>query len=199
MNTYEKKYKEALERAKKLYEQGTITESLSFVFPELAESEDERIRIGLINGFKECLKNSQYPKNAQKYWHNIKIEDILAWLEKQGEQPSVIIWYDASLRPQEMEELLVEWDSEDATWHEIAFYHADTKTFWDGERQVENVTRWCYIDDIIEQSPKPKWSEEDEHHWMMCLGCVEECATQEREDFSKTTDWLKSLKQRMGV
>lgn len=32
---YEKAYKEALERARRLYEQGTITESLSYVFPEL--------------------------------------------------------------------------------------------------------------------------------------------------------------------
>lgn len=42
-----------------------------------------------------------------------------------------------------------------------------------------------------------KWSEEEEHHWMMCLECVEECATQEREDFSKTISWLKQLKQRL--
>ncbi|MBO7079103.1 MAG: hypothetical protein J6W64_04775 [Bacilli bacterium] len=73
------------------------------------------------------------------------------WLKKQGEQPSAIRWYDVSLIPQEMEELLVEWDSEDAKWHEIAFYHADTKTFWNGTRQVENVTRWCYIIDLLEK------------------------------------------------
>ena len=41
----------------------------------------------------------------------------------------------------------------------------------------------------------PKWTEEDDNHWMMCLECVEECATQEREDFSKTIDWLKSIKK----
>ena len=40
----EKKYNEALERARKLYEQGTITESLCYIFPELKESEDEKIR-----------------------------------------------------------------------------------------------------------------------------------------------------------
>jgi len=44
---------------------------------------------------------------------------------------------------------------------------------------------------------KPKWNENDEHHLRMCLECVEECAFQDREDFSKTIDWLKSLKQRM--
>ena len=34
-----KAYDEALKRAKKLYERGTITESLSYIFPELKESE----------------------------------------------------------------------------------------------------------------------------------------------------------------
>jgi hypothetical protein len=42
---------------------------------------------------------------------------------------------------------------------------------------------------------KTKWTEDDDYHWMMCLECVEECATQEREDFSKTIDWLKSIKK----
>jgi len=48
--------------------------------------------------------------------------------------------------------------------------------------------------DVVREE-KPKWTDEDEHHWMMCLECVEECATQEREDFSKTINWLKSIKQ----
>ena len=74
---YEKLYKDALERAKKLYEQGTITESLSNVFPELKESEDERIRKKLIKYFQD-LKGG--------WFGNISHDDILAWLEKQGEQ-----------------------------------------------------------------------------------------------------------------
>ena len=91
---YEKKYKEALAKARTIIEDYKkrnlndilfyVQEDLSEIFPELKESEED-IRTGLINGFNECLKNSQYPKNAQKYWHNIKIEDILAWLENQCE------------------------------------------------------------------------------------------------------------------
>lgn len=187
MSTYEKKHKEEVVRATKLWECGDITrENLEYIFPELAESEEEKIRKEILE-FVTIVADS---KSNKMEW--------LAWLEKQGKQASAIRWYNTSLTPEEMRELLVEWDSEDATWHEVAFYHADTKTFWDGERQVENVTRWCYIDDMLEnQAPKPKWSEEDEHHWMMCLECVEECATQEREDFSKTIQWLQELKQRM--
>jgi hypothetical protein len=44
---------------------------------------------------------------------------------------------------------------------------------------------------------KPKWSDRDEHYWILCVECVKECATQEREDFSKTIDWLNSIKQRI--
>ena len=67
---YEKEYKGALERAKKLYERGTITESLSYVFPELKESEDERIKKRII-----ALVNA-HGQGRYK-------EEMLAWLEKQ--------------------------------------------------------------------------------------------------------------------
>ena len=79
---YEKKYKEALERAKS-FELPEYKNIMVSIFPELRESEEERIRKALIQGFNECLdSSSHYPKNAQKYWHGIAIEDILAWLDK---------------------------------------------------------------------------------------------------------------------
>lgn len=74
---YEQKYKEALERARKLYERGTITESLGHVFPELKESEEERIRKGLIKYFKNFDSESLYTVGLNE-------EEILVWLEKQG-------------------------------------------------------------------------------------------------------------------
>ena len=77
---YEQLYKEALKRAKKLYEQGTITESLSYVFPELKESEDERIRnvlVELVKGNERC---------GYFMINNITTSAMIAWIEKQGEQ-----------------------------------------------------------------------------------------------------------------
>lgn len=90
---YEKAYKEALELMK-----GCIPDGNGFVnirpcdiFPELRESEDERIRKALIKGFNECLiSSSHYPENAVKYWHGIVIDDILAWLKKQGDKDKLI-------------------------------------------------------------------------------------------------------------
>ena len=81
-----KRYDKALERAREELGSGSYNKgTIEYIFPELAESEDERIRKGLIQGFNECLDSSSYPKNAIKYWHGIVIEDILAWLEKQKE------------------------------------------------------------------------------------------------------------------
>jgi len=81
---YEKKYKEALERAKVIYQgsykpdtAATIAETLQNVFPELCESEDEKIRKGLI----KLVKATQ----SDELWceYCVSKADALAWLEKQ--------------------------------------------------------------------------------------------------------------------
>ena len=80
-----KAYDEAIERAKKLYGDG-ITEE---IFPELKESDDDRIRKWIIDDIRyninnEPLNNSEYKKKAEK---------AIAWLEKQGEQkPTLPKW-----------------------------------------------------------------------------------------------------------
>lgn len=78
---YEKKYKEALERARKIENKEPVdvpdgTSIPVAIFPELKESEDERIRKELIRAFKSF--------NSIKVWNGIERTNILAWLEKQG-------------------------------------------------------------------------------------------------------------------
>jgi hypothetical protein len=68
-----KRYDEALEKSKILYEQGTITESLCYVFPELKKNEDEKIRNELLLDIPKVFPHDK----AFKY---------ITWLEKQGEQ-----------------------------------------------------------------------------------------------------------------
>ncbi len=82
---YEKKYKEALERAKKI---GTSKMSLDptrtiveQIFPELAESEDEKIRKDLIHWVKTNISYERMPVGM-----NYSNECVIAWLEKQGER-----------------------------------------------------------------------------------------------------------------
>lgn len=80
-----KAYDEAIERAKSkikndkdhvLYEK-----DITDIFPALEESEDERIRKAL----KEYFINS-FQNNGIAAICGVHIKDILAWLEKQGEQ-----------------------------------------------------------------------------------------------------------------
>ena len=82
---YKAKYKEAFERAKMSYHTGSYDrdtlEMLEIIFPELAESEDERIR-------KEL---TEFLKSASEGFLDTTIQcktfgKWLAWLEKQGEQ-----------------------------------------------------------------------------------------------------------------
>ena len=73
INEKAKAYDEAIERAKKLYSNGIAEE----IFPELKESDDERIR-------KNCIHFLE----LQKHHHaaTFEIEECIAWLKKQGKQ-----------------------------------------------------------------------------------------------------------------
>lgn len=82
---YKKKYKEALERAKECLQDGTIPavarDYILEIFPELVESEDEKIRKALIEYFRIGANNNETT-------YNIENKKILAWLEKQGQGTS---------------------------------------------------------------------------------------------------------------
>lgn len=84
---YEKKYKEALERAKELIAKWSgknkdfYTEDYSYIFPELRESEDERIRKELI----EFIKWSVDRHFMREDFHQAKRpSEWIAYLEKQN-------------------------------------------------------------------------------------------------------------------
>lgn len=83
---YEQRYKEALERAKKMLasKRRVIVEkqALETIFPELAESEDERIRKWCISHFKAAIRVTKDNAEYQEYLNN----KVIPWLEKQGEQ-----------------------------------------------------------------------------------------------------------------
>lgn len=83
---YKKKYNEAFERAKEKYamfegmKQGDVLED---VFPELKESEGEKIRKSLLE-YLHTLPNH--------YAHcGVCVPEWISWLEKQGEQKTTII------------------------------------------------------------------------------------------------------------
>ena len=77
-----KAYDGALERAKKLHGKYCINNVLESLFPELKESEDEKIRKEIINYFKCQSRDEPSRKNIHNKW--------IVWLEKQGEQKLLI-------------------------------------------------------------------------------------------------------------
>ena len=89
---FKEKYNAALSRARKLhsetefdYEKGMIEE----IFPELKENESERIRKVLIDYFQAYKEKEE---RGITTFNGIPTDNILAWLEKQGEKKSM--WTD---------------------------------------------------------------------------------------------------------
>lgn len=162
------RYDEAIEIAKRINneQQAQPFNIMTRVFPELAESEDDRIRKEMLQIAKES-EDSFYMAMTPN-----KREKLIAWLEKQGEQNPVI--------------------SEDALREGIAHfgitqYQIDNwlKKYVDVEKQVEQKpTGWSEEDEEL-----MKWSinnlTELKNRFGEEYGKVDDCI-----------NWLKSLKER---
>ena len=87
-------YDETLERAKECLKDGTITtiarDYIWEIFPELAESEDERIRKKVIEVLKLNIKGAesqmQASRGVDRCFEIYACNKVIAWLEKQDEK-----------------------------------------------------------------------------------------------------------------
>ena len=80
-------YNDKLKLAKEALDSGSYDkETIEYIFPELKESEDERIKKNLITFFK-----GEYGTNSNARFAGIKVKDVIAWLEKQSEPTSLQI------------------------------------------------------------------------------------------------------------
>ena len=77
MENYKQKYEQAFERAKDMYEQGIMPERIEYIFPELKESEDERIRKELIMFLERCQDTYLIGNEKRDKW--------ILWLEDKVE------------------------------------------------------------------------------------------------------------------
>jgi hypothetical protein len=76
-----RRYDEAIINGSRLWECDVITrESYEYIFPELRESDDERVKNALIKYFKERQKGA----DCDEIIGGLTYYDILDWLEKQG-------------------------------------------------------------------------------------------------------------------
>lgn len=86
METIDIKYKEKLRLAKEALESGSYDkDTIEHIFPELKDSKDERIR-------KRLLKIANvWKEGGYACGNSDEIDDIIAWLEKQGEPIDKIV------------------------------------------------------------------------------------------------------------
>jgi hypothetical protein len=78
MDSYEKKYKEALNKAKDmLLNKEVRQEDMEYLFPELKESEDKI--------YKRAIRQMySFLPNKPTHIGDVRVEDIFTWLAKQG-------------------------------------------------------------------------------------------------------------------
>lgn len=188
---YEKKYNELVGKIEKayLYAQTDSTKAvLEDILPELAESEDERIRKALIRFHLSTIDID-----------GIQGKKIIAWLEKQAEKKEI----NPTLQEKERMDdaftkmmLKPQVDSFDAELNALLkkYEHLSKKELQEPLEFYLGVVR----DDLdIVREEKPKWTDEDEELLQHCCGAVAAADYYTLEDKEEMGNWLKSLKKRM--
>ena len=144
---YEQQYKEALARAKEWmagkyshYVSDTPQEISEFIFPELKESSDEKIRKEIIKLVKFLYGSSLACE------HTISKDKMLAWLEKQGNNA------DKVKQQQAIEIPFGAKDSElqEATYYIPDGYHAEINGNEVSIKKGEQKTTWKPTEEQIE-------------------------------------------------
>lgn len=164
---YEKAYKEARERAKAFLGKGFRGEDLlvECVFPELKESEDERIRKELIQYLKDYpnLPNGQYSR-----------DDFFTYLEKQKSDGG------SSEKPNNHKE----WSEEDEEMRESIIDYLNSKQVYAHSRA--NMIVWL-------KSLRPSWKPSEEQISALERAIVKMHAPNDIGILAELRDILKKL------
>ena len=192
---YKEKYNEALERARALRQEAIDKEyaidyvkDYEAIFPELAESDDERMieRIELsLHSLKQWINGCDEMQPSRKEECITEIKEQEAWLKKQKEQKSA-----------DLSEMMV---------HKEPYIAPVPTPMVADEQKPYEPKNWPADKDSLTQEQKPaEWSEEDEE----MLKCVIMDVESAKEDYLKSTTevvrqgailadkelaWLKSL------
>ena len=181
--TYEEKYNAALEWAKEVYPhtKGREREELEHFFPELVESEDERIRKWLYDYFGSIGEGSWL---HERYCSR---KEILAWLEKQKEQKPA------------------EWSEEDErkrlacieTINEVIDYERERWEDYNPGKPYRPIMKYDeQVDWLKSLRPQPHWKPSEEQmsylsKAIMTLGDEGDCKT--ASILKEIHDGIKSL------
>ena len=217
---YEKKYKEALELARDYYKANLKLNNadenllLEDIFPELRGDEDEKIRKALVRFHKSTIDID-----------GIKGADILAWLEKQGEQKPAVVdfnakdWY-VSKVDGKIHDMTYNPTNKIEPKFKIGDVLCDKSCTTLNKNSQPNIKILDIMNDMyicnncsfpISQQdeyelvtkkiePQSAWSDEDEE---MDEDLIKGCVSSEKAHHfihtpKEVVNWLKSLKERIG-
>ena len=187
-------YDEALKVAEK-YHNGTLKDVMETIFPELKESEDERIRKGII-------RNLEYLMDRAEGFVKDELKERIAWLEKQGEHKP-----DDKVEPKfKIGDIIRLKDGDGLEWTVEGVLNNGYYTIVCADRDdfIQLDDKW----ELVEQ--KPAWSEEDERLRTSCIKHIEEELERIRNDkyghseiisvlkesCRERINWLKSIKDK---
>ena len=149
---------------------------LNNLFPELAESGDEKIRKEIIAVLKGEISYTS-EEDTQKY---------IDWLEKQGEQKPAMV------EPKfKVGDIIRLKDGDGLEWtvEEVLNNGYYTIVCADRDDFIQLDDKW----ELVGQ--KPAWSEEDEVKINRIVACLENLNVADNDILLKDVDWLKSLKK----
>ena len=177
---YKEKYEKAVQAAmlaKQDTESAVTVQTLEEIFPELRESEDERIRKAIIKFIDGDYTQRWITDETKASW--------IDWLEKQSEQKPI------------------EWtmdNVEELTEFENAMMHIGGSFF--GEHQGLDPNDTFVVKEqariLLEMAPKQEWSAKDENFLNATIAYLRDAYSKDKIDFKDTAkncvNWLKSLR-----
>ena len=158
--------KEAIERIKTRFDKWALDDedlkAIQALIPDLAESEDERIRKDLVNVIKWLIAN---PNLSSQYYKD-RYAEMLAWLEKQKEQKSI-------------EDVAKEVCKD----KESAMKFLKSAGIMDENGELAEQYR-------SEQKPKQGWSEEDETGFKDALWAISKARESAKDENDMGNIWF---------
>lgn len=154
---------------------------LQSVFPELKESEDNRMREWCISHFRACSRVAKDNAEYKEYLNN----KVIPWLEKQGEKKHVSI----------TDEWIEDYWQHEKVNNPYSYDKGDEIQF-DHQGFVRFCKKYCQ-EPTNKIEPKPTWSEEDEEMRLTILQDLQYIKDHFPEvNVEPEFNWLKSLKER---
>lgn len=183
----------SIEVTKQLVKEGKISQEIAeIIFPELKESEDEKVRKELNYFHKNAIESLELPEKEENKWEIEQHKKYIAWIEKQNEQkfPSLS-------------------EKEIVCLKRILDFLREEHNSYTGKDFTNEIAvlEWLITHSVLinssELQPKqdeqnPAWSEEDEHRVKDTIYFLDTAKKHYASavELDACIDWVKALKER---